>query len=236
MSDAHAVIPRPPPLRTSLHRACLRHRQGIPSFCAMSGAHSVTPSLPPLRTSLHRACPDRTSLFNFLAFLSFCAMRDGFLALAGLVHLPARWLFFRIRAKAHQPHLISVAAPRGPRGGREGALGGWLLARTREALLGSLDAEPGEGGGGGVRCRYGPREVRKRLRAVSVLRCEKEASGGGGAGRSFATRDPLRDSQYAYDLRGTAADSANSAACSAKDPFALLITCWVHSRDTLPRS
>ena len=45
MSHAHAVTPRLPPLRTSLHRACLGDRHGIPSFCAMSDAHAVTPRL-----------------------------------------------------------------------------------------------------------------------------------------------------------------------------------------------
>ena len=87
-----------PPLRTSLHGACLRDRHGIPSFFAMSPAHAVTPRNPPLRTSLHGAClRDRTCIFAFLACTSFCAVRDGFFALAGLVHLPARWRFFILR-------------------------------------------------------------------------------------------------------------------------------------------
>ena len=96
MSGAHAVTPSLLPLRTSLHRACLRDRtrHGIPSFSAMSGAHTVTPRLLPLRASLHGAClRDRTCLFAFLACTSFCAMRDG----TGFVHLPPRWRIFILR-------------------------------------------------------------------------------------------------------------------------------------------
>merc|ERR1719253_2341918 len=55
-----------------------------------------------------------------------------------------------IWAKAHQPHLISVAAPRGPRGGEGGGAGG--LAFGSDA--GGAPWQPGrgageEGGGGG---------------------------------------------------------------------------------------
>ena len=79
--------PDMPPLRTSLHRACLRDRHGIPSFCAMSDAHAVTPRLLPLRTSLHRAClRDRHGIPSFCAMSHAHAVTPRILQLRASLH------------------------------------------------------------------------------------------------------------------------------------------------------
>ena len=77
MSDAHAVTPRNPPLRASLHRACLRRpdeARDSQLLCYERMHMPLHPGLPPLRTSLHRAClRDRTRH----GIPSFSAMSDA---------------------------------------------------------------------------------------------------------------------------------------------------------------